>query len=147
MAGEITTQEYRSLAELRFRIRHFLRQGDSVARATGLEPQQYLLLLTIRGLPPDEGATIRTLAERMMLKHHSTVELVDRLESRGYVRRTRGREDRRSVTVSLLPKGERSLELVARQRIEEVRSSGHQLAKAIEQLLQRSHRVRKPKSR
>jgi DNA-binding MarR family transcriptional regulator len=136
MAQEITVQEYRTLAELRFRIRDFLRQGDSVARAAGLEPQQYVLLLTIRGLPPGEEATIRILAERLALKHHSTVELVDRLESHGYVRRSRDREDRRRVLVSLLPKGERLLEEVARQRIEEVRSSGHQLARAIEQLLQ-----------
>jgi DNA-binding MarR family transcriptional regulator len=136
--GEITIQEYRALAELRYRIRHFLRQGDAVARTAGLEPQQYVLLLTIRGLPPGEEATIRTLAERLALKHHSTVELVDRLESHGYVRRNRGREDRRRVMVSLLPKGERLLEEVARQRIEEVRSSGHELARAIDELLQPS---------
>jgi DNA-binding MarR family transcriptional regulator len=136
--GEITTQEYRALAELRYRIRHFLGQGDTVARTAGLEPQQYVLLLTIRGLPLGEEATIRTLAERLALKHHSTVELVDRMELHGYVRRNRGREDRRRVVVSLLSKGERLLEEVARQRIEEVRSSGHELARAIDQLLQPS---------
>jgi hypothetical protein len=64
MPGELTTAEYRALAELRYRIRHFLREGDFVARAAGLEPQQYLLLLAIRGLPEDEEATVRTLAER-----------------------------------------------------------------------------------
>jgi DNA-binding MarR family transcriptional regulator len=136
MATSVTGEEYRALAELRLRIRHFLRQGDRVARATGLEPQQYVLLLTIRGLPLTEEATIRTLAERLALKHHSTVELIDRLEAHGWVRRNRGREDRRRVVVSLLPKGERVLEEVARQRIEEVRSSGHDLARAIDQLLQ-----------
>jgi DNA-binding MarR family transcriptional regulator len=134
----VTIEEYRALAELRLRIRHFLRQGDTIARTAGLEPQQYVLLLTIRGLPPGEEATIRNLAERLALKHHSTVELVDRMESHAYVRRNRGREDRRRVVVSLLPKGERLLEEVARQRIEEVRSSGHELARAIDQLLQHS---------
>ena len=94
---EITTEEYRALAELRYRIRRFLRDGDAVAQDAGLEPQQYLLLLTIRGLPAGEEATIRTLAERLALKHHSVVELIDRLETHGYVRRTRGREDRRRV--------------------------------------------------
>ena len=91
---EISTDEYQALAELRYRIRHFLSEGDTVARATGLEPQQYLLLLTSRGLPQGEQATIGTLAERMALKHHSVVELIDRLEVHGYVRRSRGREDR-----------------------------------------------------
>src|SRR5436305_10852293 len=129
---EITTAEYRALAELRYRIRHFLRQGDAVAQAAGLEPQQYLLLLAIRGLPAGQEGSIRTLAERLALKHHSVVELIDRLEARGYVRRTRGREDRRRVLVSLLPRGARMLEQVARQRIGELRSIGHELVRAIE---------------
>jgi DNA-binding MarR family transcriptional regulator len=138
MAAEITTEEYRALAELRYRIRHFLREGDLVARAAGLEPQQYLLLLIIRGLREGEEATIRTLAERLALKHHSAVELIDRLEMHGYARRTRGRDDRRRVLVSLLPRGERVLEEVARQRIDELRSYGHQLVRAIGQLLERT---------
>ena len=138
MAVDITTDEYRALAELRYRIRHFLREGDLVAQAAGLEPQQYLLLLTIRGLPVAEEATIRTLAERLVLKHHSVVELIDRLETHGYVRRSRGREDRRRVLVSLLPRGERLLEQVARHRIDELRATGHALVRAIDQLLEKA---------
>jgi DNA-binding MarR family transcriptional regulator len=106
-------------------------------QAAGLEPQQYLLLLAIRGLPAGEEATIRTLADRLALKHHSAVELIDRLETRGYVRRTRGRDDRRRVLVSLLPRGERILEQVARHRIGELRSTGHALVRAIDQLLEK----------
>ena len=136
MSTKITTAEFRALAELRYCIRHFLSGGDSVARDAGLEPQQYLLLLTIRGLPEGQEATIRTLAERLALKHHSAVELIDRLETHGLVRRTRGRYDRRRVMVSLLPRGERLLEDVARQRINELRSHGHQLVRAIDQLLE-----------
>ena len=138
MATEITTDEYRALAELRYRIRHFLHEGDTVAQAAGLEPQQYLLLLMIRGLPAGEEATIRNLAERLALKHHSAVELIDRLETHGYVRRTRGRDDRRRVLVSLLPRGERLLEQVARHRIGELRSNGHALVRAIDQLLEKA---------
>jgi DNA-binding MarR family transcriptional regulator len=137
MAMEITSDEYRALAELRYRIRHFVREGDVVAQAAGLEPQQYLLLLAIRGLPADKEATIRTLADRLALKHHSAVELIDRLETRGYVRRARGRDDRRRVLVSLLPRGERILEQVARHRIGELRSTGHELVQAIDQLLEK----------
>ena len=141
VAAEITTDEYRALAELRYRIRHFLRDGDAVAQAAGLEPQQYLLLLTIRGLPAGEDATIRTLADRLALKHHSAVELIDRLEAHGYVRRTRGRDDRRRVLVSLLPRGERMLEDVVRQRINELRSYGHELVRAIDQLLEKTRKL------
>src|SRR5579863_6174822 len=136
--GEITTEEYRALAELRYRIRRFLREGDAKAQAAGLEPQQYLLLLTIRGLPAGDEATIRILAERLALKHHSVVELVDRMETHGYVRRTRGRDDRRRVLVSLLPRGERMLEQVARHRISELRATGHELVRTIDQLLKKS---------
>lgn len=137
MIADITPAEYRALAELRYRIRHFLREGDAKARAVGLEPQQYLLLLAIRGLPEGSEATIQRLAERLALKHHSVVELVDRLETHGYVRRTRSRDDRRRVFVSLLPRGERLLELVARNRISELRTSGETLVGAIEALLER----------
>jgi hypothetical protein len=62
MPVEITTAEYRALAELRCRIRKFVGEGDTAARAAGLEPQQYLLLLALRGLPEGEEAPIRTLA-------------------------------------------------------------------------------------
>lgn len=139
MAVELTTAEYRALAELRYRIRHFLREGDAQARATGLEPQQYLLLLTIRGLPEGVDATIRALADRLALKHHSAVELIDRLEAHGYVRRSRSRDDRRRVLVSLLPRGEKLLEQVAKHRISELRASGAALVNAISALIDRNN--------
>jgi DNA-binding MarR family transcriptional regulator len=141
MGADITPVEYRALAELRYRIRHFLREGDAKARAVGLEPQQYFMLLAIRGLPQGREATIQTLAERLALKHHSVVELVDRLETHGYVRRTRSRDDRRRVFVTLLPRGERLLEQVARNRISELRTSGEALVAAIEALLDRGQRT------
>lgn len=137
MAEEISTAEYQALAELRYRLRKFVGEGDAVARAAGLEPQQYLLLLALRGLPEGVEATIRTLAERLALKHHSAVELIDRLESHGYVRRSRSRDDRRSVLVSLLPRGEKLLEQVARDRIGELRASGSALVNAISALLEK----------
>ncbi len=144
MAKDITSAEYQALAELRYLIRKFVREGDAVARAAGLEPQQYLLLLAIRGLPEGDDVTIQALADRLALKHHSMVELIDRLEMHGYVRRSRSRDDRRRVLVSLLPRGEKLLEQVARHRISELRSSGAALVKAIGALLEngntRSHR-------
>jgi|SRR5271163_2354897 len=140
MAADITTDEYRALAELRYRIRHFLREGDAVARTAGLEPQQYLILLALRGLPVGVESTIRALAERLALKHHSVVELIDRLETHGYVRRTRSRDDRRRVLVFLLPRGEKLLEQVVRNRIDELRTTGTALVDAIAALLERKSR-------
>jgi DNA-binding MarR family transcriptional regulator len=135
MSKRISTAEFRALAELRYRIRLFLKEGDAAARSAGLEPQQYLMLLAIRGLPADLPGKIQTLAERLALKHHSAVELVDRLERRGYVKRTRSKEDRRQVLVSILPRGQRVLERVAQQRISELRATGRGLVRAIDPLL------------
>ena len=135
MRKKISTAEFQALAELRYKIRSFLKEGDAAARLAGLEPQQYLLLLAIRGLSPDTPPKIQTFAERLALKHHSAVELVDRLEQRGLVRRTRSKEDRRQVLVSLLPRGEKLLERVVQQRIGELRASGRELVKAIDALL------------
>jgi len=139
---KITIADYRALAALRYRIRLFLREGDAAARRVGLEPQQYLLLLAIRGLPEGSDATIQVLAERLMLKHNSTVELLDRLEKRGYVRRSRTRDDRRCVLVELLPRGQKLVEQVARQRLTELRAGGAALVNALDAVL-----GRKPKSR
>lgn len=147
MTAEITDAEYSALAELRFRIRLFLREGDAAARKVGLEPQQYLMLLAIRGLPRGSEATIRVLAERVALKHHSAVELIDRLEMQGLARRTRSRDDRRRVLVTLLPHGEKLLAEVAAQRISELRATGAALVKTIGALLEREPKAKHGKQR
>ena len=142
MTTKITAADYRALAALRYRIRVFLCDADAAARRQGLEPQQYFLLLAVRGLPEGAEATVQTLAQRLMLKHNSTVELINRLEKRGYVRRSQNRDDRRSVLVELLPQGAKLVERVARQRLSELRAEGVDLANALDALL-----GSKPKSR
>jgi DNA-binding MarR family transcriptional regulator len=136
MTEKITESEYQALGELRYLIRRFLQEGDVTAKQAGLEPQQYLLLLAVRGLPTGEEATISTLAKRLSLRHHSTVELIDRMEAHGYVKRIRGREDRRQVLVSLQPHGAKLLEKVVEQRIIELRATGRSLVAAIGELLE-----------
>ncbi len=88
--------DYWTLAQLRYYIRRFLRTREMAAQKAGVAPQQYLLLLQLKGLA-DTPATIGTLAERLQLRHHSTVGLVDRLVERGMVARTRDPRDRRGV--------------------------------------------------
>lgn len=137
MTDKITSSEYQALAELRYRIRLFLREGDATALAEGLEPQQYQMLLAIRGLREREIATIGTLAERLTIKHHSAGELIDRLERHGFVKRLRDKEDRRQVHVVLLPRGEKALASVVNERISELRATGDALVRTIETLLER----------
>lgn len=129
--NSMTAAEFRALAEFRYRIRIFLNGSEEAARNAGLEPQQYMLMLALRGLPPDREPSIRELAERLQLRHHSVVELVDRLESRQYLRRERSRTDRRQVLLHLTPRGEKILTKLARQRIAELRTAAPALVKAL----------------
>ena len=112
------------MAEYRYAIRRFLRFSEEAARKAGVTPQQYQLMLAIKGYPGREYANITELAERMQLDHHSTVGLIDRTEERGLVRREQDREDRRQVNVRLTPAGEsllRQLAEVHREQLQRMR--------------------------
>jgi DNA-binding MarR family transcriptional regulator len=135
----MTSGEFRALAEFRYQIRIFLTGSEEAARNAGLEPQQYLLLLALRGLPNGREASIRELAERMQLRHHSVVELVDRLERRLLMRRERSRIDRRQVIVHLTPRGEKILTRLARQRVAELRTAAPALVRALTALVRSTH--------
>lgn len=127
----MNSAEFRALSEFRFRIRIFLNGSEEAARKAGLEPQQYLFLLALRGLPLGRTGSIQDLAERMQLRHHSVVELADRLERRGLVRRERSRDDRRQVILHLTPRGERILTKLAKQRIAELRTAAPALVRSL----------------
>lgn len=136
MAQEIQESDYIALAELRHRIREFVRSSDEAAKEVGLQPQQYQLLLALRAIPDKAEATVGRLAQSLYLKHHSVVGLIDRLESRGYVRRRRNAENRREVLIQLLPLGRRTLDKVVRQRLHELRVSGQELVASISAILE-----------
>jgi len=108
-AGHPSRSDYRALAEFRYQIRRFLRFSEDAARAAEIEPQQHQVLLAIRGLPEGRRPTIKVLAERMCVQHHTTVALVDHLEGRGFVRRESSPLDRREVLVAITPAGDRLL--------------------------------------
>lgn len=134
----IRDSDYAALAEVRHRIRQFLRGSDEAAAAADLEPQQYQLLLALRALPHQSDATIGRLAERLYLKHHSVVGLVDRLEERGYVRRYRNIRDQREVFIMLLPRGRAALEHVVGERLHELHASGQGLVDSITAILKQN---------
>jgi DNA-binding MarR family transcriptional regulator len=127
--------DYRALSEFRYQIRRFLRFSEQAVRAAGLEPQQHQLLLTIRGLPPGEQPTVSELAERLQIRHHSVVELIDRLEERQLVRRRRSEQDRRKVLVEVTPEGDRVLQSLAVMHHAELQSAGPELLRALGALL------------
>lgn len=129
------TVDYWTLAELRYHLRRFFRVREEAARAAGVEPQQYLVLLQAKGLQGREPVTIGALAERLQLRHHSTVELVDRLVERGMVARRDDPHDRRGVIVELRPAGEAVLKRLAQYSLDELRTEGPALVAALGRLL------------
>lgn len=136
----IKDQDYHSLAEFRYQIRRFLHFSEQAVRAAGLEPQQHQLLLALRGLAAsNEPASIRALAERMQIQHHSAVELVDRLVDRCFVSRSRAPSDRRQVLIRLTPRGEAELEKLAVCHLEELQKNGPALVAALEALIRRNN--------
>jgi DNA-binding MarR family transcriptional regulator len=128
--------DYATLAEWRYHIRRFLGTREAAARAAGVEPQQYLLLLQVKGLDGRRPATIGALAERLHIRHHSAVELVDRLAERGMVlRRRRAGGDRRQVVVVLRPRGERVLRRLALASFADLRSEAPVLVATLRRLM------------
>jgi len=106
---KLSLADYRCLAGFRFEIRKFLAFSEQAARDAGIEPQQHQLLLAVRGLPEGVRPTIRAVAERLVVQHHTTVALVDKLEARGLIRRERSLRDRREVLLRLTSEGDAML--------------------------------------
>jgi DNA-binding MarR family transcriptional regulator len=117
------TDYIQALGEFRYQIRRFLNFSEQAARAAGLEPQQHQALLAVKGLSGGEPATVGALAERLQIRHHSAVELVDRLEARRLVQRSRNSADRREVLVRLTDQGERLLRELSSSHRAELRSA------------------------
>lgn len=134
-APPIGVADYRALAELRYELRCFLAFSERAARAAGIEPQQHQLLLAVAGLPAGKRPTIRTLAERLCVQHHTAVALVDKLEERALVVRERSQEDRREVLVRLTADGTsllRELSLLHREQLQRV---GPEMVEALSRIL------------
>jgi DNA-binding MarR family transcriptional regulator len=112
--------DYLRLAGFRYALRQFLEFSAKAARATGLTSQQHQALLAIKGLTITGRATIAGLAARLIGRHHSTVELVDRLGEAGLVRRGVDAADRRRVIVVLTAKAERILARLSAAHLDEL---------------------------
>ena len=139
----LTPFDYQSLAEFRYQIRRFLRFSEEAARKAGIEPRQHQLLLAIKGMPEGVRPRIRELADRMQIQHHSAVELINRLEGRGLVRRERAQEDRREVLLALTPRGEKVLAELAVHHHDELRSAAPGLVAALRRVM-RGGKARRP---
>lgn len=118
----IAKSEYESIAAFRYAIRRFQRFSEQAARREGITPQQHQLLLAVKGYPGREHASVSELADRMQMRQHSMVGLIDRTEAQGLVRRQSGEVDRRQVFIHLTPTGEEKLLKLSVQHRRELRT-------------------------
>lgn len=121
MGERLTDEDYRELLRFRDGLRGFLGWSAAQARAQGLTPMQHQLLLAIRGDGEELGPTIRSVADHLLLRHHSAVELVDRAAKAGLVERHGDPGDGRVVRLRLTRAGERKLAALTALHVEELR--------------------------
>jgi DNA-binding MarR family transcriptional regulator len=128
---ELTAADYENLLAFRIGLRTFLHWSQSQARAAGLTPAQHQLLLAVKGNRGGEPPTVGELATALLLRHHSTVELINRAEAAGLVRRCRDDGDARMIRIRLTPEGERRLRRLSAAHLAELR----RLAPVLEHLV------------
>lgn len=120
----LTKADFEALARFRFAIRRYLRFSEQAVRGHGLTPQQYQLLLGLKGFPGREWATLTELADRLQLRHHSVVELVNRAQAQDLVTRASDPTDARLVRVVLTRHGDRALARLSALHRDELRRLG-----------------------
>lgn len=134
----ISRAEYQALAEFRYQLASFLRRRRNAAQKAGIEPQQYELMLAVKGLSERKNPTIKQIAEQLRLQHHSAVELTTRLEKRGLLRRERSKEDRRAVLLSVTKEGQRTMDQVVHYSLEQLRQEAPELLKTLARLVKKN---------
>ena len=125
----------KSLAEFRFQLRKFLSFSEGASERCGIAAQQYQLMQVVGSVPPGENASISYIADRMILRHNSTVELVDRAERAGLVRREIDERDLRRSLVQLTPEGHRLLARLVEEHLAELQERGQEIVTALSPLL------------
>jgi DNA-binding MarR family transcriptional regulator len=133
---DLTAADYRALHEFRYQIGRFLHFSEEAARTEGLEPRQHQLMLAVSASDSGER-TVGELAARLLIRHHSAVELTDRLVERGLAERIRTGADRRQVRIRLTPLGKETLQRLSGAHLEELLHAGPSLAAALGEVLNR----------
>ena len=137
-ASQLDVAHLRRLAEFRYQLRRFLHVSQAAAEQAGLRNQQYQLLQCVGGIPESVEPTIANVAARMLLKHNSAVELVDRTIKHGLLHRIGDDFDHRRILLRVTPRGERVLASLAHFHTRELEQSGPQLLRALNRVLRAS---------
>ena len=112
--------DYTALLAFRTALRRFHRWSEQQAEAAGLTAAQHQLLLAVKGHDDRRGPTIGEIADYLLLRHHSTVELVNRAQAAGVVSRVKDDTDGRLVRVRLTPTGEQAIERLTQLHLDEL---------------------------
>lgn len=112
-------EHYLGLAGFRHALRQFVAASEAINRSAGTTQQQYQAMLSIKTWPY-EAMSMRDLAEQLLLTHHAAVQLVNRLARAGLAQRTASADDRRSVLLTLTPRGEALLDELAALHLDEM---------------------------
>ena len=126
--------DYQRLADFRFHVRRFFEFADASTEAAGVAPVQFQAMLAIRAHDGGAPMTITQLAERLLTKVNSTVELVQRLQTAGLVERARSDADRRRIELSLTKKGIRLVEQLTAAQLREHRRNLPELERIVDEL-------------
>jgi DNA-binding MarR family transcriptional regulator len=121
MPARLDRNDYRTLAAFHHLLRRFLGFSEAAARQAGLTPHHHQALLAIKGFPGDGKISIHGLAEQLCIRHHSAVELVDRLAEWGLVVRRHDSADRRRVFLDLTEAAEQCLTALSAAHLDELR--------------------------
>ena len=120
-----------TLADFRYELRLFLLFSESAAQEAGLQPQQHQLLLQVAGASHEAPVTIAYAANRLGLKHNSTVELVDRSEREDLIERTTDKDDKRRAILRLTRKGRQVLQRLSGEHARELNEMAPRLVRAL----------------
>ena len=116
----LSDADFTALLEFRTAMRRFNRWSEKQARAVGLTHAQHQLLLAVKGHPGPDQPTIGDVADYLLLRHHSAVELVNRVQAAGLLERNRDEHDARIVRLRLTDKGERCIEQLTELHVAEI---------------------------
>lgn len=112
--------DYARLLAFRTELRGFIVWSEEAAREAGLTPALHQLLLAVRGQAPGGPATVGSVAEALLIRHHTAVELAQRAEERGLIVRARHDDDHRRVHLTLTDRGAARLEALSRAHLERI---------------------------
>lgn len=129
----LTQRDFEKLLEFRVALRRFQRWSEDQARDAGLTHVQHQLLVAIKGHPGDRPPTVGDLADYLLLRPHSTVELVDRAEAAGLIERIPDDSDGRVVRVRLTRAGDRIMQQLTQAHLDRL----HELAVVLDDLVTR----------